>query len=65
MCVCVCIRMCVYTYIHIFIITQTQKEIMPFATTWVLHKCTLEIIIVSEGSQAEKDKYVISLMCGI
>ena len=39
-----------------------KNEIMPFAATWV----DLEIIILSEVSQTEKDKYhVISLLCGI
>ena len=34
---------------------------MPFAATWM----DLEIIILSEVSQTEKDKYMISLTCGI
>ena len=35
---------------------------MPFAETWM----DLEMIILSEVSQAKKDKYnMISLMCGI
>ena len=39
-----------------------QNEIMPFAATWM----DLEIFILSEISQAEKDKYyMISLICGI
>ena len=39
-----------------------KKEIMPFAATW-MH---LEIIILSEVSQKEKDKYhMISPICGI
>ena len=39
-----------------------RNEIMPFATTWM----DLEIIILSEVSQKEKDKYhMISLICGI
>ena len=37
-------------------------EIMPFAATWM----NLEIIILSEVSQTEKEKYhMISLICGI
>ena len=39
-----------------------KNEIMPFAATWM----DLEIIILSEVSQTEKDKYqMISLTCGI
>ena len=39
-----------------------MKEIMPFAATWT----DLEIIIPSEVSQTEKDKYhMMSLTCGI
>ena len=38
-----------------------KNEIMPFAVTWMV----LEIIILSAVSQKEKDKYIISLMCGI
>ena len=39
-----------------------MNEIMPFAATWT----DLEIIILSEVSQKEEDKYhMISLMCGI
>ena len=35
---------------------------MPFAATWM----DLEIILLSEVSQAEKDKYyMLSLICGI
>ena len=38
-----------------------SNEIMPFAATWM----DLEIIILSEVSQKEKDKYhMISLTCG-
>ena len=39
-----------------------RNEIMPFAVMWM----NLETVILSEGSQAEKDQYhVISLVCGI
>ena len=39
-----------------------NNEIMPLATTWK----DLEIILLSEVSQAEKNKYHIrSLRCGI
>ena len=64
-------------YIYIYIIhththTNTQNgillshkqknEIMPFAATWI----DLEVIILSEVSQTEQDKYhMISLICGM
>ena len=35
-----------------------KNEIMPFATTWM----DLEVIILSEVSQTEKDKYDIAYM---
>ena len=39
-----------------------KKKVMPFAATWMV----LEMIILSEVSQTEKDKYhMISLICGI
>ena len=39
-----------------------KNEILPFAATWM----DLEGIMLSEISQAEKDKYyIISLICGI
>ena len=39
-----------------------KNEIMLFAATWM----ELEIIILSEVNQKEKDKYhIISLICGI
>ena len=51
---------CVYTMEYSSAIKK--NEIMPFAATWM----ELEIIILSEASQKEKDKYhMISLICGI
>ena len=39
-----------------------KDETVPFATTWMQQ----EIIILSEISQKEKDKYhMMSLICGI
>ena len=39
-----------------------RNEVMPFADTWK----DLETVILSEGSQKEKNKYcLISLICGI
>ena len=38
-----------------------RNKIMPFAMTWM----DLEIVKMSEVSQTEKDKYMISLICGI
>ena len=41
---------------------KRKNEIMPFAATWM----DTEIILLSEVSQTEKDKYhMISLICGI
>ena len=38
-----------------------RSKIMPFATTWI----DVEIVILSEVSQTQKDKYILSLTCGI
>ena len=51
-----------YIYITEYYSAIEKNEIMPFAATWI----DLEIIILREVSQKEKDKYhTISLICGI
>ena len=60
------IHVYIYIYIYIYIYEYysaiKKNKIMPFEATWM----DLEIIILSEETQTEKDKYhMISLMCGI
>ena len=44
------------------VLSHKKNEIMPFAATWM----QLDVIILSEVSQKEKDKYhMISLIWGI
>ena len=51
-----------YIYTMEYYSAIKKNEIMPFAATWI----QLEMIILSEVSQKEKDKYhMISLICGI
>ena len=51
-----------YIYTMEYYSAIKKNEIMPFAATWM----DLEIIILSEVSQAENVKYhMISLICGI
>ena len=38
-----------------------MNEVMPFTATWM----ELEIVILSEINQTEKDKYYILHICGI
>ena len=60
----VCMSVCIHTHTHTpeYYSAIKKNEIMPFAATWM----DLEIIILSEVSQAEKNKYhMISLKCGI
>ena len=52
----------VYIYTMEYYSAIKKNEIMPFAATWI----QLEIIILSEESQKEKDKYhMMSLICEI
>ena len=51
-----------YIYTMEYFLALKKNEIVPFAAAWM----QLEIIILSEVSQTEKDKYhMISLICGI
>ena len=53
-------RWCIYTVEYYSAIKK--NELMPFVSTWM----DLEIIILSEVSQTEKDKYHMKLLiCGI
>ena len=49
----------VHTYNGILL--SHKKNEMSFAATWM----DLELIILSEVGQTEKDKYMISLTCGL
>ena len=57
-----CIKKMWYIYTMEYYSTIKKNEIMSFAAIWN----DLEIIILSEVSQKEKDKYhMMSLVCGI
>jgi len=50
--------------VHIYngiLLSHKKNKIMPFAATWM----QLEIILPSEVSQKEKDRYMISYICEI
>ena len=54
-------KMC-FIYTMEYYSATKKNEIMSFTTTWI----KLEIIILREVSQKQKDKYyMISLICGI
>ena len=51
-----------YIYTMEYYSAIRKKQILPFATTWM----ELEDVMLSEISQAEKDKcQMISLICGV
>ena len=57
-----CIKKMWYIYTIEYYSAIRKKQILPFATTWM----ELESIMLSEITQAEKDKYqMISLICGV
>ena len=43
------------------LLSHKKDKIMPFAATWI----EIGILMLSEVSQKEKDKYIIALICGI
>ena len=51
-----------YIYTMEYYSAIKKNEILPFASTWM----DLEIVILSEVSQTEKNKYhMISFICGV
>ena len=53
-----------HTHTHIYngiLLSQKNNENLPFAAIWM----DLEGIMLSEINQTEKDKYSISVICGI
>ena len=52
---------CIYSHTIEYSSTIKKNEIMPFEA----RQTDLEIITLSEVSQIEKDKYMVSLICGI
>ena len=44
---------CIYIFLMVYFLGRKKDEIMPLARTWM----ALEIVILSEVSQTEKDKH--------
>ena len=57
-CVCVYVCVCVCVCVMEYYLAIKKNEKLPFAATWM-------DVLSSDISQIEKDKYMISLMCGI
>ena len=61
-CVCVYVCVCVCVCVMEYYLAIKKNEKLPFAATWM----DLDIIILREVSQTEKDKdHMISLICRI
>ena len=50
-----------YIYTMEYYSAIKENKIMPFAATWM----DLKIVILSDGSQTQRDKYMILFICGI
>ena len=50
-----------FIYTMEYYLAMRKNEIWPFVATWM----ELESVMLSEVSQAEKDRYMFSLICGI
>lgn len=46
---------------HAMLLSHKKNAILLYATTWM----NLESIVLNEISEREKDRYMISLICGI
>ena len=56
-----CLKKMWYIYTVEYYSAIKKNEMLPFSAMWM----DLENIMLSEISQAERDKYCISLICGI